>query len=75
MKGTVITRLAGRYLEALRRYLALGSQECLQSARELGSQALAINLGTLDLAKMHDQALASLLPSGGSDISSEKSLG
>ena len=60
VKETLSTRLAPRYLAALQLYLEQGPQEARQSAREVGSQAVAFGLETLDLAKMHDQALTAL---------------
>jgi signal transduction histidine kinase len=64
MKGTALTRFSGRYLEALRIHLDRSPKESLQSAHELGSQALAFGLETLGLAKIHDLALAELIPAG-----------
>jgi signal transduction histidine kinase len=46
-----------RYQAALRRYLKQGGNAGLQSARGLGSQALAAGLQTLSLAKLHEQTL------------------
>jgi signal transduction histidine kinase len=46
-----------RYQAALRRYLKLGRGAGLESARGLGSQALAAGLQTLDLAKLHEETL------------------
>lgn len=60
MKGTVLSRLSDRYLAALRIHLERGPQPSMRSAHELGSQALALGLETLDLAKMHDLAVAAL---------------
>ncbi len=52
-----------RYLAALRTHLKQGRHAKMESARELGRQALAAGLQTLDLAKIHEQALiAELLP-------------
>jgi signal transduction histidine kinase len=52
-----------RYQAALRRYLKLGRGAGLESARGLGSQALAAGLQTLELAKLHEQTLVTeLLP-------------
>jgi signal transduction histidine kinase len=49
--------LSRRYQAALRRHLKPGQQTSLESARGLGSQALAAGLQTLDLAKLHEQTL------------------
>jgi signal transduction histidine kinase len=46
-----------RYQAALRRFLKHGRRADLESARGLGSQALAAGLQTLDLAKLHEQTL------------------
>src|SRR5436190_15835236 len=55
--------LSRRYQAALRTHLTQGQQASLESARGLGSQALAAGLQTLDLAKLHEQTLvAELLP-------------
>ncbi len=52
-----------RYLAALRTHLKQGKHAKMESARELGRQALAAGLQTLDLAKIHEQALITeLLP-------------
>ena len=56
-------RFSRRYRAALRRHLKPGQPASLESARGLGSQALAAGLQTLDLAKLHEQTLvAELLP-------------
>jgi len=55
--------LSRRYQDALRTHLKQGWNASLQSARGVGSQALAAGLQTLDLAKLHEQTLvAELLP-------------
>ena len=52
-----------RYQAALREHLKQGLHASLDSARGLGSEALAAGLQTLDLAKLHEQTLVSeLLP-------------
>jgi signal transduction histidine kinase len=53
--------LSRRYLTALQKYLAMGPRASAKSAERLGHQALSAGLGTLDLARIHEQALASLL--------------
>jgi signal transduction histidine kinase len=55
--------LPHRYLEALRKHLALGPQANARAAWRLGRQALSAGMGTLDLAKVHEQALVALLAS------------
>jgi signal transduction histidine kinase len=52
-----LSKLSRRYQMALRAHLKRGKQATLDSARGLGSQALAAGLQTLDLAKLHEQIL------------------
>jgi signal transduction histidine kinase len=62
MKHTLFD-LSRRYQAALRRHLQHGRLADLESARGLGSQALAGGLQTLDLAKLHERTLVNeLLP-------------
>ena len=49
--------LSRRYQAALRSHLKQGQQASLESARGLGSEALAGGLQTLDLARLHEQTL------------------
>lgn len=60
MKRTT-ARLSQRYAAALRTFLTQGPQAGLQPARTLGRKAMALGLETLDLAKIHETALATLL--------------
>ena len=53
--------LSRRYLAALGRHLANGPRASAKSAERLGRHALSAGLGTLDLAKIHEQALIALL--------------
>ena len=63
MKQRNLSHLAQRYQVALRKHLKQGKSAGLESARGLGSDALAAGLQTLDLAKLHEQTLVSeLLP-------------
>jgi len=62
MNETPLSTLSEAYLVALRADSQQGSDTTLHSAHKLGAQAVALGLGTLDLAKMHDQAQAALLP-------------
>jgi signal transduction histidine kinase len=64
MKEPDLSRLSGRYLAALLTHIDQGPQAGLEAARALGSEALSIGLETLDLAKLHDEALAALVPPG-----------
>jgi signal transduction histidine kinase len=60
MKQKLIT-LSQRYLKALRLHLQPESRsENLQPAAELGRQAVALGVNTLDMARMHEQALGEL---------------
>jgi two-component system, NarL family, sensor histidine kinase DegS len=52
--------LSQRYVMALRKYLKPGPRTSLQSALRLGCQAVALGLETLELARIHEQALAAL---------------
>lgn len=62
MKHT-LKSLSRRYQADLRTHLRQGRQASLESARGLGTQALAAGLQTLDLAKLHEQTLvAEVLP-------------
>ncbi len=54
--------LSQRYMAALRKQLKQNQRASLQPARELGHQAMSIRLGTLELARIHDQALIALAP-------------
>ncbi len=55
-------QLPHRYLAALRRYLKPGASASLSAARGLGRRAVAVGLHTLDLVRMHERAMVSLLP-------------
>jgi signal transduction histidine kinase len=70
-KNTKLSRLSGRYLAALRIHVEGATADSLKEARELGNQAVADGVDTLDLAKMHDEALAILTPTEGSGVPSE----
>jgi signal transduction histidine kinase len=65
MKQNLI-RLTRRYVMALGNYLRRASRTSLLPARGLGRQCLAFGLDTLDLARMHEQALAGHLLPGSS---------
>jgi signal transduction histidine kinase len=61
---TKLTRLSQRYVTALRKHLKQGRRASLQPAQRLGRGAMASGLETLDLARIHEVALARLvLPS------------
>jgi signal transduction histidine kinase len=59
MKRTT-DRLSQRYAAVLRKYLKQGPRASLRPARGLGRKAMALGLETLDLAGIHEAALASL---------------
>ena len=52
-----LTGLLRRYPAALRRHLARESRSSLKVARVLGRDALSLGLETLDVARIHEQAL------------------
>jgi signal transduction histidine kinase len=58
--------LSRQYVAALRKHLRQSPRASLQSAHELGCQAAALDLETLDVARIHEGALAAL------DVSSRK---
>ena len=62
-----LTRLSRRYVSALRKHLKQGPQASLQPARGLGRQAVALGLETLDVARIHEGALATLEASSSRD--------
>jgi len=58
-----IFNFSRRYERALRGHLKEGPKASFRAARGLGSQALAVGLQTLDLAKVHERVLvAHVLP-------------
>ena len=52
--------LAGQYRAALRRHLKAGRAVNMQPALRLGRRAVVLGLVTLELARMHEQALGAL---------------
>jgi signal transduction histidine kinase len=52
--------LSQRYLSALRAHLKHGPRASLQPALGLGRQAVGLGLETLEMARMHEQAVATL---------------
>lgn len=52
--------LSQQYVTALERHLKQGPQASLLPALELGHRAVTLGLETLDLARIHDRALATL---------------
>jgi hypothetical protein len=59
MKQKIIG-LSQRYVTALRKSLKQGPRASLQPALRLGRQAVALGLETLELARIHERALATL---------------
>jgi signal transduction histidine kinase len=59
MKQKLI-RLSRRYVTALRKHLKQGPRASLHPAVGVGRRAVALGLETLELARMHEQALATL---------------
>jgi signal transduction histidine kinase len=58
------TGLSRQYQVALRKHLRQGPQASLQAAQGLGRRAMTVGLETLDLVKIHEEALSALvLPS------------
>jgi signal transduction histidine kinase len=55
-----LIRLSQRYAAALGKHLRQGSQASLQLALGIGRQSVALGLETLELARIHEQALATL---------------
>ena len=66
MKRKLI-QLSRNYASALRKHVKRGPRASLQAARDLGRQAVAVGLETLDVARMHDEALAVLEASASRD--------
>ena len=62
MSESQLSQLSDHYLAALRTHLEQGRQASLLPAHELGAQAVNLRLETLDLAKLHEQALMVLIP-------------
>lgn len=54
------TRLSHQYVATLERHLKQGPRARLLPALKLGRRAVALGLETLDLARIHEQALATL---------------
>lgn len=61
MSESLLSQLSDHYLAALRIHLKQGQQASMQPAHELGTEAVNLGLETLDLAKVHHQALETLI--------------
>lgn len=59
-------RLSEQYMAALRDYLAGRSERALHQAYELGRRTIADGLGVIDMAKIHENVLLTMLPSSAS---------
>jgi len=59
-----LNRFSERYLAVLRTHFELGPQADPQASQRLGEQAVTLGLPTLQLAKIHDLALGTLILSG-----------
>ena len=57
-------RLARSYVSALRKHLRLDGHATLEPAFRLGRRTAALGLKTLDLARIHEQAVATVLLAG-----------
>jgi signal transduction histidine kinase len=64
MKKCKWIQLSGRYATALRKHLKQGPRANLQPALGLGRRAVVLGLETLDLARIHERAVATLELSG-----------
>lgn len=62
-----LSALSQRYATALKKHLGQGPRASLDPARALGRQAMAVGLETLDLARIHERALAALEARGSED--------
>ncbi len=61
MSESPLSHLTDHYLMALRTHLEHDRDASLLPAHELGTQAVHLGLETLDLAKLHEQALTALI--------------
>jgi len=66
MKRKLIA-MSRRYQSALQRHLKRGPRASLEPAHDLGRQAAALDLETLDMARFHEDALAALEASSSKD--------
>ncbi len=67
-----LSRLSRQYLTALRNHLKPGSKTGSLPAAGLGRQAAALGLAPLALARIHEQALTTLVVPGGSAATKER---
>jgi signal transduction histidine kinase len=69
-----LTGLTRPYQAALRKYLKKGPLVSFRPAQELGRQAILRGLETLDLARIHEQALIALVSRGDSAATREMNI-
>lgn len=69
-----LTTLSQRYTVMLKKYLKQGARADSRPAHRLGRQAVAIGLETLDIARIHDGALAALGSPGRAGLSQRAAL-
>ncbi|HTL17636.1 MAG TPA: histidine kinase [Patescibacteria group bacterium] len=62
-----LSALSHRYAAALKKHVGRGSRVNVETARRLGCCAAAIGLETLDMARIHERALARLEAASGKD--------
>ena|ERR1041384_8230647 len=62
-----LSAMSQQYVTALKKHPKQGPRASLEPARGLGRQAVAIGLETLDVARMHEGALATLESSSSRD--------
>src|SRR5712671_6835519 len=70
----VTTEMAREYALILQKYLGGQDEACLNRAYELGRQALASELGILQLAGLHEEALANILKNIGLPDTTERAM-
>lgn len=61
MKKPLLSRFSEQYLTALRNHFDQGPEAGLQTANALGRKAVAQGLETLELARIHEHAMAALM--------------
>ncbi len=67
-----LRQLSKRYVTALRNFLKPGVRGSLQPALSLGSLAVSLGLETLELARIHERAVAALKISNGRNSSTRR---
>ncbi len=71
MKHNVIL-LSEQYRDALQKHLSPDASTSLSAALVLGRQAVALKLETLELARIHEQALATLKPLQNKNVATQR---